>query len=96
MGYLVPYMVRTMKDENIVKYLRRELRKEPEYKTTIEAIEEGFIGGAYLNLFSEDHDARMLAKQMAWAGVQKRLVSFWDIVRGLIPSHVNLKGEPEV
>jgi hypothetical protein len=85
-----------MKDENIIEYLRKALRKEPEFKGAIAQIETRVIAATYLNIFGEDHEARVTAKQIGWTGLQLDIKSLWSITRGLIPSYVNLEGNAEV
>jgi len=89
-------MVDNMNDDELIQTLRRLLRKSKEYTTAVEAIEKTFIGGAWLNLYTEVHESKTFAKQAAWAGAQNQLKTLWDTTRRLVSSNCDMQGEPVV
>jgi len=83
--------MRTVQD--IIKELRKRLRREKEYKQVLERIEKAFINAAYLNLFSADGEARQVAKQLGWVNYQHTGREFWNVIRKLVQLHCDLNGD---
>ena len=80
--------------DDIINYLYKAIRKEPEYKSVVKTLERRFLSAVYLNMFSEESDTQQFSKQLAFAGGQKDLSRLWTVIRGVIGLHVDLQGNP--